>query len=138
MTINDYFPDSERFFDYDCYCSNKVYDLSGFFYKLYYPNDQFSYVMKIDSMFNDTDTFVGISRNEYLIVFVLRENNELNKPEGTIADMQRIPINKNNYLALRDILRKVSENDRHDFDPGEENMKLLNKILSMSDAIIRN
>ena len=94
--------------------------------------------MKIDSMFNDTDTFVGISRNEYLIVFVLRENNELNKPEGTIADMQRIPINKDNHLALRDILRKVPENDRQDFNPGKENMKSLNKILSMSDAIIRD
>ena len=136
MTINDYFPDSERFFNHDCYCPNEVYDLSRFFYKHYYPNDQFSYVMKIDDMYDDTDTFIGISRNEFLIVFVLREDNEFNKPAGTIEDMQRIPINKSNYLALRDILRKVPEDDRHDFEPDEDSMESLNKILSISDAII--
>ena len=136
MKINDYFPDSERFFKYDCYCPNEVYDVSGFSYRLYYPDDQFSYVMKIDDMYEDTDTFVGISRNEFLVVFVLRENNEFNKPVGTIEGMQRISVNKSNYLALRDILRKVPEEDRHNFEPDKDSMKSLNKILSISDAII--
>ena len=136
MTINDYFPDSERFFNYDCYCPNEVYDMSGFFYELYYPNDQFSYVMKINDMYDDTDTFVGISRNEFLVVFVLRENNEFNKPVGTIEGMQRISVNKSNYLALRDIMRKVPEEDRHNFEPDEDSMKSLNKILKISDAIM--
>ena len=136
MLIKDYFPDSKRYFNNDCYCPNEVYDLTGLSYKLYYPNDQFSYVMKIDDMYEDTDTFVGICRNEFLLVFVLRENNEFDKPEGTIEGMQRIPINKSNYLALRDILRKVSEEDRHNFEPDKDSMKSLNKILSISDAII--
>ena len=136
MKINDYFPDSDRFFNCDCYCPNEVYDLTGFSYRLYYPDDQFSYVMKIDDMYEDTGTFVGISRNEFLVVFVLRENNEFNKPVGTIEEMQRIPINKSNYLALRDILRKVPEEDRHDFEPDNDSMESLNKVLSISDAII--
>ena len=136
MLIKDYFPDSKRYFDNDCYCLNEVYDLNGLYYKLYYPNYQFSYVMRIDSMLDDTDTFVGIRRNEFLVVFALRDDNEFDKPEGTIADMQRVPINKNNLLAFQDIIKNLPDDDRHDFDIDNDSMESLKKLLSMSNRLV--
>lgn len=136
MLIQDYFKDAEKFFLNDCYCPNEVYDLTGFFYKLYYPDDQFSYVMRIDDVFDDdTVTHVGISRNEFLLVFTYGSESE-NGVEGTIADMQRVPINKNNYLALKDMLMKVPCDEMHELTPDGDSLKSLNKILSMSDAIM--
>lgn len=99
MLIKDYFPDSERYFNNDCYLPNEVYDLTGLSYKHYYPEDQFSFIMNLDKEYDDTDMVVGISKNEFLVVSVLRDENEFDDPEGTIVNMQRIPINRENFYS---------------------------------------
>ena len=136
MMIKDYFPDAERYFNNDCYCPNEVYDLTGVFYELYYPEDQFSPIMRIDTFLDDATVWVGISKKEFLYVVVLNEGNSDNKPAGTINEMQRLPINKSNYLTFIDILNQVDPKESHQFDLGEDTLNSLNEVLSMSDAIM--
>lgn len=137
MFIRDYFEDAERYFQQDCYCPNEVYDLTGIFFKLYYPEDQYSYIMTLSTVYDDCDLFIGISKGEFLMVAVIStEDNEFNLPVGSVVDMQRIPISMNNYLALKDILNNVPDEDRHSLNPDEDSLESLNKLISISDAIM--
>lgn len=136
MTLGDYFDDAERYFDNDCYCPNEVYDLTGFGYYLYYLDDHFTPLLVLEDVFDDTDVWVGVAKRGFLTVYVLREDNDFGKPEGTIENMQHLPINEDNWLTFRDILRGVPDEERHHLNPGEDTLENLGNLLSMSNAVM--
>lgn len=130
MRLRDHIPDADRYLAHDCYCPGEVYDLTGFFYEVYSGDDWFTPLVRTGAFFDDgSETWVGICRGEFLIVMM--------DADGTrVENMQRVPIGPNNWRFFAEVVRNGEVVEGLHLDPGEDTMRSLRRLMSMSSGVV--
>lgn len=115
-------PDMERYLREDCYCPGEIYDTSGFFYKVFKPEDEFRLIAESDEM-------VAVTCGDQAIMFW--------REDGKIVDAQRVDATGNNVGILRSIVAGEKPDGRKldEFEPGRT-QKAVDKVMGISDAIM--
>ena len=115
-------PDMERYLREDCYCPGEIYDLSGFFYQVFKPEDEFRLIAESDEM-------VAVTCGDQAIMF-WREG-------GKIVDAQRVDATGNNVGILRSIVAGEKPDGRKldEFEPGSTR-KAVDEVMGIADAIM--
>lgn len=124
-------PDMERYLADDCYCPGEIYDISGFFYQVYTPEDECKIIAQ-----NDLRTAIVANLEDKHPQAIIIWHDDDSKP-GKIIDTQRVDATENNINMLKHFVETGSTGDFKidEFVEGQT-AKDLNKILSISDAII--
>lgn len=134
MRLGDVHEDMERFLREDCYCPGEIYDLSGFFFRVYKVSDECRLIERSED-------------RTAVIAMTHRGGEKLSKPQaimfwhdcgdGLIVDAQRVDATENNVGILRAIVRGEKPDGREidEFDPGSM-AKQLREVLSMCDMVM--
>lgn len=126
-------PDVRRYLENDCYCQHEVYDLSGFFYQLFYPEDDVLVIERNDRM------AAVIARPEDPKPQAIMVWYDSEEPDrfGKILNMQRVDATENNIGILRSIVRGDEPDGRKldEFKPGST-AKAINEVMSYADCVM--
>jgi len=134
MKLGDVHEDMERFLREDCYCPGEIYDLSGFFFRVYEVSDECRLIERSEDM-------------TAIVATTFRGGEEDHRPQaivfwhdcgdGLIVDAQRVDATENNVEILRAIVRGEEPDGRKidEFEPGDT-AKQLHKVLSMCDVVM--
>ena len=134
MKIKDLHKDIERYLLNDCYCPHEVYSFDGFFYQLFYEDQECE---KLGENKNDNNSIIGCVSYP--------ENDETTKPQIVLffieddecVDALRYDATENNIKITKDILMNGVNGRKFDFDEYEKDStaKALKEVLSFADAI---
>lgn len=131
MKIKDVHPDMERYLQDDCYCPYEVYDPTGFFFDLFYPDYECLCVKKADkaSVVIAHGSFDEHKKRPQCL-FIQHE-------DGKVINVTRVDATDNNIDLLKHLAdgepcegRKLDE-----FEKGST-AKSLAEMLSLCDAVI--
>ena len=135
MKIKDLHQDVERYLTHDCYCPHEVYSFDGFFYELFYEDQECEKLGE-----NKTDNTLTIGCVAY------PNNDEKIKPEIVLffieddkcVDSLRYDATENNIKITKDILTNGVNGRKFNFDEYEKGStaKALKEVLSFADATI--
>lgn len=117
--------DMEEYLENRCYCPHEIYDLSGFFFQLFYPDMD---CMLLGSVVREgiSNSFI-IVENQFICIKII--NNKVN-------DCVRIDATENNKRAILNFLTGKSDTITVDeFEEGATN-KAVNNILKHANAIL--
>ena len=126
--LADVHPDMERFLEEDCYCPNEIYDVSGFFYQLFYPDTECGIVTQTE----DASVVVacGARQDRPQCIYFWHDDGS-----GRIVDAQRVDATENNIGLLRDLAHgKRPEGRLNEYEAGRMESDL-KKVFSMCDAV---
>lgn len=134
LKIKELHKDIERYLQNDCYCPNEIYSFDGFFYVLYYEEQECEYL-------GSNDNLVGCIAHPF--------NDEKRKPEVVLFfinkddkcyDAIRYDATENNLKITKDILANGIQGRKFKFDEYEKNStaKSLKEVLSMYTTIMIN
>ena len=131
ITFEEVHPDMKRYLAEDCYCPGEIYDISGFFYQIFKPEDECIVIEKSDAK---TAILADLDSKKPQAIMIWHDDDE--QPNKIIAT-QRVDGTENNIGILRTIVQGGKPDGRKvdEFRPGEA-AKSLDKILSVSNAII--
>lgn len=139
VPFEDIHPDVRRYLEHNCYCPNEIYDLDGFFYQLFYPEDPATLVHKTDTMttavVTHTEKDKEPKQSDTQLIAIWHDDAE--KP-GRIMNMQRIDATKNNIQWIIKFMNgtTVKGIDKIDeYVPGSTAASM-NQIMSIADAVI--
>lgn len=138
MKIKELHKDIERYLQHDCYCPHEIYSFDGFFYNLFYEDQECE---KIGEKFEDNRGVVACIAHP--------DNKEEIKPqvviftieEDKVVDAIRFDATDNNVEMTKIFIEKGNEGLRASgkkFDEYEKGStaKSLKEILSIADAVI--
>lgn len=126
----------ERYLKFDCYCPNEIYDMSGFFYQLFDPNDNCCLLGVSkggnNKYFIDGYSGIYVISNKQIIEFSLEH--ETDKICGAV----RMDATENNIKIFKEIIGtgKVPSGAKLDKFEDNHSDKALKKILGMCDCVI--
>ena len=137
MKIKELHKDIERYLLNDCYCQHEIYSFNGFFYQLFYEDQECEPLGEIHQ--EDTD----------LVACIAHPNNAVDsKPQVVIFfldgekcyDAVRFDATENNLKITKDILTNGIKGRKFHFDEYDKDSTLssLKQILSIADAIMIN
>lgn len=139
MLIKDLHPDVERYLKNDCYCPHEVYSFDGFFYNLFYEDQECEKIAE-NIQENGTGAVACVAHpfnkneNEPQVVLFSIEKNKVVDATRFDATENNIEIAKifveKGLLALKNSGRKFDE-----YVPGAT-AKSLKELLSFADAVI--
>lgn len=128
--------DIERYLKFDCYCPNEIYDMSGFFYQLFDPNDN-CYLLGVSKGGNNkyfVDGYSGIYviSKDQIIEFSLKHETD------KICDAVRIDATENNIKIFKEIIETGKAPSGAKLDKFESNHSYddLRKLLELCDFVI--
>ena len=126
--------DMEDYLEDRCYCPHEIYDLSGFFYELFYPDTECTLLIS-GSMGKIHGTFViakpkkhvGYKPKEQIIYIEITDN--------MVDDCVRLDNTQNNREQIEKFMN--GEIDVMSFDEYEtgSTQKNIDEIMSVADAI---
>ena len=138
MKIKELHKDVERYLLHDCYCPHEVYSFDGFFYNLFYEDQECE---KIGEKFEDNRGVVGCIAHP--------DNKEEIKPQvvlfiiedDKVADAIRFDATDNNVELAKIFIEKGNEGLKASgkkFDEYKKGStaKSLKEILSIADAVM--
>lgn len=125
MKIKD-IKDAERYLENDCYCKHEIYDSTGFFYRLFDPEEECTLVIKDGEVKQGVLTV--IVAQDQLVVFGY-ENDK-------IVFAERYDATENNITQVKAYFN--NEIDRIVFDAFDKDSKAkaLKEVMDIADAII--
>lgn len=136
MKLKEVHKDMERYLEFDCYCPNEIYDMSGFFYQLFEPIEE-CYLLGISKggnnrYFKDGYSGIYVISNKQIIEFSLEH--ETDKICGAV----RMDATENNIKIFKEIIETGKVPSEAKLDKFEDNHsdKDLKKILGMCDCVI--
>lgn len=127
MKIKD-IKDAERYLENDCYCKYEIYDSTGFFYRLFKPEEECELIVEekevkqgVMTIFIAQDQLVAFGYENDKIVFA-----------------ERYDATENNIAQVKAYFNK--EIDRIVFDEFEKGSKAsaLKEVMDIADAIVIN
>lgn len=138
MKIKELHKDVERYLVNDCYCSHEIYSFDGFFYQLFYEDQE---CIKIGERFKDNRGVVGCIAHP--------DNDEKKKPQvvlftiedDKVVDAIRFDATDNNIEMVKIFIEKGNEGlarSGKEFDEYEKGStaKSLKEMLEIADAIM--
>lgn len=134
MRLGDVHEDMERFLREDCYCPGEIYDLSGFFYRVYEVSDECRLIERSEDRTAIVATTVRGGEEDPSPQAIMFWHDE---GDGRIIDAQRVDATENNVGILRSIVRGEEPDgcEIDEFEPGDT-ARQLRKVLSMCDAVM--
>ena len=136
MKLKEVHKDMERYLEFDCYCPNEIYDMSGFFYQLFEPSEE-CYLLGISKGGNNRyfiDGYSGIYviSKDQIIEFSLRHETD------KICDAVRVDATENNINIFKEIIETGKAPSGAKLDKFESNHSDddLKKILGMCSCVI--
>ena len=117
--------DMERYLAEDCYCPGEIYDMSGFFFRVYHPEDECTALYE-----GEKGAIHGL--------FVLVDNQivYIEKTAGKVDSCVRIDATEHNYQEIGKFMRgeidKMNFDEFHDGETAHE----LEKIMNIADAVM--
>lgn len=139
MKIKELHPDIERYLQHGCYCPHEVYSADGFFYQLFYEDQECEKIGEVHIKdVRDAVACLAYPFNEddkpaQIVVFFLDEDK--------CYDACRYDATENNIDIVKIFLKKgideLKETGRK-FDEYKEGTtaKALKEMLSMADAVL--
>ncbi len=119
--------DMEEYLENRCYCPNEIYDASGIFYNMFYPENN---CLFIGSHKRGQATYVyAVSNDEYDNAQILH----ITIVGGSICDCIRLPYNENNIKQLK---RLCSGEICSASLSGCIDEKSLSEVMAMADLIL--
>lgn len=127
MKLSDVHKDMNRYLENDCYCPNEIYDVTGFFFKLFPADTEVIVIAK-------SDTHIGVveASNDFpqAVLFEVES-------EDKVLNATRVDATENNIELIR---RIANGNDTSGMKVDEfvsgQTAKSLDEILSLCDAIM--
>lgn len=117
----------EKYLREDCYCPGEIYDMSGFFYQVFKPDEECKLLTNGKSKDGDTVTCV-ICRNQIINFWVNSENE--------IVSAERYDATENNIKQIIDYWKGNSKTVILDeFEEGHTS-KSLAEIMKYATAIL--
>lgn len=137
MKIKELHKDIERYLLHDCYCPHEIYSFDGFFYNLFYEDQECE---KIGEKFEDNRGVVSCIAHP--------DNKEEIKPQvllftikdDKVVDALRFDATENNIEMTKIFIEKGNEGLKasgmkfNEYKPGET-AKSLKEILSLSNGL---
>lgn len=119
--------DVERYLKNNCYCEGEIYDVSGFFFNVYKPEDECKPLV-------ESNELVAIICNNQILIFW--------KECNTIYDAIRYDATENNINIVIEYVKNISKGiekkynlDKFKANNSDESLKtILNKV----DAVMLN
>ena len=99
VRLADAHPDMRRYLDEDCYCPGEIYDVTGFSYLTFSPDDECVMCARTDDMTVVVTTSRMSPSSPQAIMFW---HDDLDSPDRIIA-AQRVDATENNISILCDI-----------------------------------
>lgn len=124
MKLKD-IPDMERYLEEDCYCPGEIYDMSGFFYRVYHGDDECEVLYE-----GEKGAING--------VFVQVDNQiiYIEKTPEMVEHCVRIDATDHNKEEIGKFLRgEIDKMSIDEFEEGETERQV-EKILSIADAVM--
>jgi len=126
--------DMEDYLENRCYCPNEIYDISGFFYELFYPETKCKLLASgtkgaIHGYFvTATPERIGTVEPKKQIIYIETTND-------TVDSCVRLDDTPNNRKQITSFMDGLI--DKMSFDEYEQwsTQKALNEMMSMADAI---
>ena len=129
MQIKDIHEDVTRYLEEDCYCPGEIYDLSGFFFQTFKPEEACKFVAKGKSRVSDSIIYCVICRTQLL-------NFWIDETKGVVTEAECYDATENNVRSIKAFLSGETENIVLDeFNPGST-AKSLEDVLKYADAIL--
>jgi len=126
----DVHPDMRRYLEEDCYCPHEIYDLSGFFYQLFYPEAECKVIAQTDDITTVVACGFNDDKDPQCIVFWHDDDS------GRIVDAARVDATENNIRIMRDLnLGKKPDGKLDEFEPGSM-ARSLGQVFKMCDIVI--
>lgn len=120
--------DMEEYLENRCYCPHEIYDYSGFFYHLFYP-DQDCLLIGSYEAHDRTFTYV-IADNEYGIAQIIC----IVIDGDIVEDCVRFYATEHNIEQIKKQMR--GEQDFVDFERNYKEMHTLEEIMKLTDLVM--
>lgn len=135
MYIADIHPDIARYLEYDCYCPDEIYDMTGFSYMLFGIDDECA-VIEANEERTAIIAFTSHGReldNPQAIMFWHDDENE----PGHVIAAQRVDATENNIGILRSIVLGEEPDGRQidEFNPGEM-ARDMDRLMSLCNGFV--
>ena len=137
MKLMNVHKDVKDYLETRCYCPYEIYDETGLFYRMFYPEQECEIVGMCDDMFAVTaKPFKDASNPDEVILFYLKEGDP-----SKITDAVRYDATENNLEITRLLIEGTTVSELKDrgmlldeYNPGsmEKNLK---QVYDMCDAI---
>lgn len=129
MILKKLHEDLERYLAEDCYCPGEIYDISGFFFKVYNGDEECIEINRGVDYRDPNKMVLTVECGDQIINFWVKDNR--------IIDAERYDATENNIRIMPLIIAGTlpSGEGLNEFRPGETK-KNLNEIFSIADAII--
>lgn len=142
MKLKELHEDMERYLQQDCYCPHEIYSTDGFFYQLFYEDEECEKLGVAKGANTETVYCIVEETKEHkraILEVVLCEDN------NKIADITRYDATENNIEIVSraikngivDTLKWCKENNRNidEFEKGST-AKSLKQLLELSNGIV--
>lgn len=132
MKLGEVHEDMERFLQEDCYCPGEIYDLTGFFFRVYTVQDECRLIgQREDKLAVVLTTRGGGREDDYpqVVTFHLEE--------GRIVDGRRVDATENNVEIVSALIRREDVSGRRldEYVPGSA-AESVRRVLSMCDMVM--
>lgn len=119
----------EEYLQNDCYCPNEIYDGGGFFYQLFYADDECKLLGKTkhDSQYYK-DCYIVLCKDQ-IIAFGFDENEKINFAE-------RYDATENNIKLFKSVIEDNYNGMKLDVFDKEKTKKSYQELFSLADMIM--
>lgn len=114
-----------------CYCPGEIYDVTGFFFQIFKPEEECKQICMGKSK-NGDDVYCVICRDQIINIWV--DNNKVTECERYDATENNIELFKR-YWSSNGSADAVDGAQLDEFEPGST-QKSLEEIMSIADAVI--
>lgn len=142
MKLGETYPDMERYLLNDCYCPNEIYDVDGFWYRLFPADTDCMVIEQSDDM---TAVICASGHasdgtpkwDDAQAIMFWHDDEDGDNPEHRIVEAQRVDATENNVGILRDIVRGIEPDDRQfdEYVPGKM-QRDLDRLMSLCGGVV--
>lgn len=118
----------EKYLQEDCYCSGEIYDVSGFFFKVFKADEKCRLLVKGKSKDSDNIVNCVICRDQILNFWINTENE--------IVSAERYDATENNIKEMVNYWNGKSDKVTLDEFEAGETAKSITEIMQYADAIL--
>ena len=129
MRLKDIHNDIERYLNEDCYCPGEIYDVTGFFFRVYKPDEECEEISRMPDHRNQKETVVTVICGDQIINFWINDEK--------VVSAERYDATENNIRIIPLVVAGTnSSEDRLDEFKPMETAKGIAEIFNVADAIM--
>lgn len=127
--LADIHPDMERYLQEDCYCPNEIYDVTGVFFDLFYPDTECGVVEQTEGISVVVMCGLHTEESPQCVIFWHDDGS------GRILDAQRVDATDNNIGILSAIARGEKPEGKLDEYERGRTRRSMKRVLDWCDGM---